>query len=81
MSRSRRAIRAGLRDIDAYLVAHGSDEGPLFLGNEPSLAEAATAPMLFRMIATVRGDDNIDITYNIIVRYILGIGSDSLYLL
>ena len=46
----------GLQDLDAYLVNHGSTEGPYFQGKEPSLAEAATAPALFRMVATlVRG--------------------------
>ena len=46
----------GLQDLDAYLATHGSKEGPYFQGKEPSLAEAATAPALFRMVATlVRG--------------------------
>ena len=50
------AFRLGLIDLDAYLATHGSTEGPYFLGREPSLAEAATAPALFRMVATlVRG--------------------------
>ena len=50
------AFRLGLQDMDAYLITHGSTDGPYFTGREPSLAEAATAPALFRMVATlVRG--------------------------
>ena len=51
------AFCAGLRLLNAYLEENASRDGPLFLGREPSLAEAATAPALFRMIATVRGGE------------------------
>ena len=43
----------GLKELDAYLVSYASRAGPFFLGHEPSLAEAATAPALFRMLATL----------------------------
>ena len=49
------AVCLGLRSLDAFLARHGSTEGPYFMGREPSLAEAATAPSLFRMVATVSG--------------------------
>ena len=49
------AFCLGLQSLDAFLARHGSLEGPYFMGREPSLAEAATAPSLFRMVATVRG--------------------------
>ena len=46
----------GLQNLDAYLESYGSKEGAYFLGKSSSLAEAATAPSLFRMVATlVRG--------------------------
>ena len=48
------SVCSGLMEADSYLRVHASQSGPLFLGFEPSLAEAATAPSLFRMIATVR---------------------------
>ena len=51
------AFCAGMRLLNAYLEENASRGGPLFLGHEPSLAEAATAPALFRMIATVRGGE------------------------
>ena len=47
------AFCLGLQNLDVFLARHGSLEGPYFLGREPSLAEAATAPSLFRMVATV----------------------------
>ena len=39
-----------LVDLDRYMLDHASTEGPFFMGAEPSLAEAATAPALFRMV-------------------------------
>ena len=47
------AFCIGLRELNDYLERHGSADGPFFLGGEPSLAEAATAPALFRMVATL----------------------------
>ena len=52
------SFRVGLRELDAYLAAHGTKGGPYVLGREPSLAEAVTAPALFRMtccLSALRG--------------------------
>ena len=47
------AFCVGLRELNDYLERQGSADGPFFLGGEPSLAEAATAPALFRMVSTL----------------------------
>ena len=47
-------VCVGLQELNDFLVVHGSREGPFFLGREPSLAEAATAPALFRMVANLK---------------------------
>ena len=58
------AFRRGLRYLDTFLATNGSVEGPYFLGREPSLAEAATAPSIFRMVATlVRGQRGLGILH------------------
>ena len=41
--------------MEAYLAMHASKEGPFFEGREPSFAEAALAPGLFRMVASLEG--------------------------
>ena len=55
------AVCAGLQRLDSYLVKHASREGPWFLGDEPSLAEAATAPGLFRIAATLPALRNLEL--------------------
>ena len=35
------------------MVRKASRDGPFFFGQEPSLAEASIAPVLFRMVATL----------------------------
>jgi len=47
-------VCTGLAALEVYLN-FSSPTGPFFLGSAPSLAEAVTAPTLFRMAATVRG--------------------------
>lgn len=49
------SVCEGLTALNECLLRDGHDDGPFFLGHDPSLAEAATAPALFRMMATVRG--------------------------
>ena len=51
----------GLRNLDAYMLEHASKDGPFFRGGEPSLAEAATAPALFRMVATLPALRNLEL--------------------
>ena len=51
---------AGLTALDVALQ-FSSPRGPFFLGDEPSLAEAVTAPALFRMAATLRGVRDLDL--------------------
>ena len=46
------SVCEGLTRLEDHLRLTASG-GPFFLGKEPSLAEAATAPALFRMIATL----------------------------
>ena len=55
------AVCAGLATLDQYLNLLASPEGPFFLGDEPSLAEAATAPALFRMMATLPAVRDLDL--------------------
>ena len=43
----------GLRKMDDYLENCGSHDGYFFLGREPSLAEAAISPSLYRICATL----------------------------
>ena len=50
------AICDGLRRVNACLIAMGKGvelEGPFFYGGNATAAEAATAPTLFRMLATL----------------------------
>ena len=42
-----------LKTLDGYLADHASRDGPFFLGSESGLAEASTAPALFRMSANL----------------------------
>jgi len=47
----------GLKELNTYLETNASRDGPLFLGDEPCMVEAAIAPALFRMVAVlVRGE-------------------------
>ena len=55
------ALCLGLREMDAYITTHASKEGPFFLGREPSLVEATTAPALFRMVAALKGVRQIEL--------------------
>ena len=57
----RESLGDGLRALNAYLVTHGSTKGPFFLGHEPSLAEAATAPAVLRMVAALRALRHIEL--------------------
>ena len=50
-----------LRDLNDYLLEHASRDGPFFMGHEPSIAEAATAPALFRIIANLSAVRHIDL--------------------
>lgn len=43
----------GLARMNEYMECHASNTGFLFLGRDPSLAEAAIAPSLYRMCATL----------------------------
>ena len=54
------AFRGGLRKLNEFLDA-SNGTGPFFLGSEPSYAEAATAPSLFRMAACLRDVRGIDV--------------------
>ena len=45
-----KAFCLGLKTLDDFLVDHASRDGAFFLGITPCLAEAATAPALFRMV-------------------------------
>ena len=47
------SVCIGLKALNAYMLECASTEGPFFLGGEPSLAEASTAPALYRMVATL----------------------------
>ena len=51
------ACCSGLKELDDYLKLHGAEQtaaaGAFFLGDEPCMVEAATAPSLFRMIANL----------------------------
>ena len=53
-------VCAGLAALNEALK-FSSPRGPFFLGDEPSLAEAVTAPALFRMAATLRGVRDLDL--------------------
>ena len=46
-------ICTGFVQMDDFLERYASHDGPYFLGLEPSLAEAAIAPSLYRMYATL----------------------------
>jgi len=49
-------LRAGLRDVNAYLERHGHPEGPFFFGDAFSvLAEAVLAPFVQRLMAVLPG--------------------------
>jgi glutathione S-transferase len=49
-------LRAGLRDINAYLERHGDPTGPFFFGDSFSvLAEAVLAPFVQRLVAVLPG--------------------------
>ena len=50
-----------LKDLNDYLVEHASRGGPFFLGSAPSIAEAATAPSLFRMAANLDAVRHIEL--------------------
>ena len=50
-----------LMDLNDYLLEHASREGLFFLGDEPSIAEAATAPALFRMAANLDAVRHIEL--------------------
>ena len=41
--------------MEVYLAAHASKAGPFFEGRDPSFAEAALAPSLFRIAASLEG--------------------------
>ena len=65
------ACCTGLRSLDAYLRQHApastttgtcTDAAPLFLGEAPSLAEAFTAPVLFRMVANMAAVRDLELT-------------------
>ena len=43
----------GFQALDRYLVEYASHDGNFFLGKESSIAEAATAPALYRIVSTL----------------------------
>ena len=50
-----------LKILDDYLAAHASRDGPFFLGSEPGLAEATSAPSLFKMSANLSAVRRIEL--------------------
>ena len=52
---------AGLAQMDGYLERYASNDGFFFLGREPSLAEAAITPLLYRMCATLPVIRNLEL--------------------
>ena len=52
---------SGMALVNNYLEENASRDGFFFLGREPSLAEAATAPQLYRMCATLPAIRDIEL--------------------
>ena len=50
-----------LKIVNEYLDEHASRDGPFFMGHEPCIAEAATAPALFRIVANLKAVRHIDL--------------------
>ena len=56
-----RSVCRRLKDLDSYLAIYAPHDGPFFLGREPSIAEAATAPALFRMAANLSAVRHVEL--------------------
>ena len=54
LRRTRAKFCDAIVELDEFMGVHAAQRGAFFLGDEPSLAEASSAPALFRMMATVR---------------------------
>ena len=50
-----------LKILEDYLLEHACRDGPFFCGHGPSIAEAATAPALFRMVANLSAVRHLDL--------------------